>query len=149
MKHNFSYLRRKRFEVCDSLKRSSIVFNLSIIKSTVKLIVNSLFILINISFGHEEKALLTTKIPCVVAVDPIPELQIHQRTKIHFQCDGKKTEFFLTLLDADIVLLLILLLLTISFLVWIYRFRKLGKQAPILNFHNLFLGFQTSSNKSG
>ena len=56
-------------------------------------------------FGHEEKALITSKRPCVVAVNPIPELQVFEETKIHFQCDGKKSDFFLSLLDAEIVLL--------------------------------------------
>ena len=76
-------------------------------------------------FGHEEKALITSKKPCVVAVNAIPELQIFQETKIHFQCDGKKSDFFLSLLDAEIVLLSFLLIITIFFLGWSFRLRRL------------------------
>ena len=116
--------RRRRFEVCESLKRSSILFNLSIVKSLVKIMVNIFFLTINIIFGHEEKALITSKRPCVIAVNPIPELQVFRKTNIHFQCDGKKTDFFLTLLECQIVLQFFLLCLSLSMLVWSFYSRR-------------------------
>ena len=120
----FLVFRRRRFEVCESLKRSSIVFHLSIIRSIIKIFINVVFLIINIMFGHEEKALITSKRSCVVAVNPIPELQVFEETKIHFQCDGKKSDFFLSLLDAEIVLLSFLLFITIAFLGWTFRLRR-------------------------
>ena len=113
----FLVFRRQRFEVC-------VVFHLSIIRSIIKIFINVVFLIINIMFGHEEKALITSKRSCVVAVNPIPELQVFEETKIHFQCDGKKSDFFLSLLDAEIVLLSFLLFITIAFLGWTFRLRR-------------------------
>ena len=94
------------------------------LKSIIKITINIIFILSNTIFGHQEKALITSKRPCVIGVNPIPELQVFEEVKIHFQCDGKKADFFLSLLDIEIVLLVFLLITTVSFLCWIYHFRR-------------------------
>ena len=43
--------------------------------------------------------------------------------RAHFQCDGKKTDFFLIILDLAIAIMLLSALATIGFQVWLHFLR--------------------------
>ena len=51
--------------------------------------------------------------------------QISIQPRAHFQCDGKKTEFFLILLDIAIAIMLLSACATIAFQIWLHFLRFL------------------------
>ena len=88
--------RRRRNEVCVSLKRSSIIHNTYILKNILEILVLLTFIPFNIYFSVNSQHNLKPS-QCVVNLMEFPELNINEAGNIFYVCEGKKVNFLLNL----------------------------------------------------
>jgi len=80
---------RRRNEVCMSLKRSSIIHTMYIIKNILEIMMLLVFIPFNVFCGLEtEKNLEPTE--CIIDVGKAPELGLETQGHLIFRCNGKK-----------------------------------------------------------
>ena len=98
--------RRRRNEICMSLKRSSIIHRTYIIKNIAEILILCFYIPFNIIFGVDAEQNLQPS-TCIINILEFPNLGIHEEGQIYFHCSGKKVHFFLRLLYIQIVTLVL------------------------------------------
>ena len=118
--------RRRRNEVCMSLKRSKIIHNTYIMKNIVEILVLSAYIPLNLYFTWNSLDNLEPS-KCVLNLIQFPELGIHEEGKVYFHCEGKKVRFFLVLQYVQLVALGLVLLCSLGSLTWCLWFRSISK----------------------
>ena len=116
---------RQRNEICVSLKRSSIIYNVYLLKNALEIvIVLAVYLPINLSyvltqpFQDEEKGL------CRVPLEKVPGI-IDQVGEIILQCSGKKMSFFQLTVWIHICLTLLHGLCSMGSIVWCIWFRNI------------------------
>ena len=118
--------RRRRNEICMSLKRSSIIHNTYIIKNITEILLLCFFIPFNIIFAVDAEKNLHPS-TCIINILEFPNIGIHEEGQLYFHCQGKKVHFFLRLLYIQIVTLGLVLLCSLGSLVWCLCFRSVSK----------------------
>lgn len=118
--------RRRRNEVCVSLKRSSIIHNTYILKNIVQIFVLLTFIPFNIYFAVNSQHNLSP-VRCVVNILEFPELDLHEEGQIFYVCEGKKVNFLLNLQFIQIAALFLVLLCSCGSIIWCVGFRSVSK----------------------
>lgn len=112
--------RRQRNEICVTLKRSSIIHDVYIGKNCVKVLLILLYLLMDVSFylgDHPDDS-----VKCDLPVKSFPGV-VESDGIIHFQCHGKKTQFFMLTMLAQIILLTLYGLCAIGAIMWCLFFR--------------------------
>lgn len=115
--------RRQRNEICMSLKRSSIIHHVYLVKNFVEILICILFLCINL------KHALLPQEPnsrCGIAIQAFPGI-VDENGLIYFQCRGKKMAFFNAALWVQIVLLVLHLLMSLGAMVWCWKFRPISR----------------------
>ena len=80
---------RRRNEVCMSLKRSSVIHTMYIVKNILEIVMLLMFIPFNVFYGLEtEKNLKPSE--CIIDVGKAPELGLEDDGHLIFHCNGKK-----------------------------------------------------------
>ena len=115
---------RRRREVCDGLKRSSIIFTMYVIKNIAEVVLLLTFIPYNITRGLEAEVNLQPA-TCVLPAAAVPELSIRE-AEIYLQCEGKKIQFFLNLLYVQITVLGAVFVCSCASIVWVAFFRNVS-----------------------
>ena len=118
--------RRRRNEVCVSLKRSSIIHNTYILKNILEILVLLTFIPFNIYFSVNSQHNLKPS-QCVVNLMEFPELNINEAGNIFYVCEGKKVNFLLNLQIIQIAALSLVLLCSFSSIIWCVGFRSVSQ----------------------
>ena len=118
--------RRRRNEVCVSLKRSSVIHNTYILKNIVQIFVLLTFIPFNIYFAvNSQHNLRPSK--CVVNILEFPELDLYEEGQIFYVCEGKKVNFLLNLQFIQIAALSFVLLCSCGSIIWCVGFRSVSQ----------------------
>lgn len=115
--------RRQRNEICVSLKRSSIIYSVYIGKNFVKVFLDIFFLTVDINYTHEGTR---SSAACVIEIEDFPGI-VDGPGLVHFQCRGKKLDFFMIALYTHVVLLGLHLLLSLGAIVWCFGFRSVSK----------------------
>ena len=118
--------RRRRNEICMSLKRSSIIHRTYIIKNIAEILILCFYIPFNIIFGVDAEQNLQPS-TCIINILEFPNLGIHEEGQIYFHCSGKKVHFFLRLLYIQVVTLVLVLFCSLGSLIWCLFFRSVSK----------------------
>eukprot|EP00094_Tigriopus_californicus_P000663 TCALIF_00641-PA protein Name:"Similar to COL7A1 Collagen alpha-1(VII) chain (Homo sapiens)" AED:0.27 eAED:0.30 QI:0/0/0/0.33/1/1/3/0/786 len=114
--------RRQRNEICVSLKRSSIIHHVYLGKNFMKVWVVAFYLAINISYtivGIVDKA------KCAVDVSPFPGV-VAKAGRMHFQCRGKKMDFFILALWTQTFLLFLHMIMSLGAMIWCWQFRSVS-----------------------
>ena len=115
--------KRQRNEVCNSLKRSNILFFTYVMKNVMEQLLLWAFIPINIYFAIDSLPNLESSI-CIIDVGADMGLGL-PGGQAHFQCDGKKVSFFIILLYFSVALQVICLFCSTGSLIWCLFFRDI------------------------
>jgi len=118
--------RRRRNEVCMSLKRSNIIHKTYIIKNILEIIILSAYIPLNLYFTWDSLENLEPS-KCSLNILQFPELGIHEEGKVFYHCEAKKVRFFLVLQYVQLVALGLVLLCSLGSLTWCLWFRSISK----------------------
>eukprot|EP00092_Neocalanus_flemingeri_P032028 GFUD01034810.1.p1 GENE.GFUD01034810.1~~GFUD01034810.1.p1 ORF type:complete len:905 (+),score=215.05 GFUD01034810.1:108-2822(+) len=118
--------RRRRNEICMSLKRSSVIHNTYIIKNIAEILLLCFFIPFNIIFAVDAEQNLDPS-TCIINILEFPNLGIHEEGQIYFYCQGKKVHFFLRLLYIQTGTLVLVLFCSLGSLIWCFFFRSVSK----------------------
>jgi len=118
--------RRRRNEICESLKRSNIIYRTYIIKNIAEIVILCIYIPFNIAFGVDAEQNLQAS-TCIINMMEFPSLGIYEEGQIHFHCSGKKIHFFLRLLYIQLVTLVLVLFCSLASLIWCLFFRSITK----------------------
>ncbi len=106
--------RRQRNEICVTLKRSSFIHHIYISKNILEIMLVLMYLPININYALME---FDVEALCEVNVQSIPGI-IDKPGIIHFQCQGKKMNFFSIALWAHIILLALHAILSFAAILW-------------------------------
>ena len=118
--------RRRRNEICMSLKRSSIIHNTYVLKNIAQMLILLAYIPVNIFFAIDAEKNLEPSV-CVLEVPAFPSVGIPAPGELHFQCAGKKVHFLLRLLYIQTGSLVMVLACSIGSIVWCVRFRSISR----------------------
>ena len=118
--------RRRRNEVCNSLKRSSIIHNAYILKNIVEILILAFYIPFNIYFAMDSVQNLQAS-QCIINILEFPQLGIHDKGQVFFNCEAKKVRFFLRLEYCQIAALCVVLVCSICSITWCIWFRNISK----------------------
>ena len=118
--------RRRRNEVCMSLKRSSIIHNTYILKNIVEILILASYIPFNVYFSLDAQRNLKPS-QCVINILEFPQLGIHEEGKVYYNCEAKKVRFFLRLQYIQIVALSLVLLCSLASITWCLWLRSISK----------------------
>ena len=92
--------RRRRNEVCNSLKQSSVIYSTYIIKNILELILQTVFIPFNFILNYDSEKNRESS-HCLLEISAVDRIKL-PAGEIHFECEGKKVEFFLILVYIQI-----------------------------------------------
>ena len=81
--------RRRRNEVCMSLKRSSLIHNVYILKNSLEIVFLVTIIPVNILLAIDSQENLKPS-KCVINILEFPELGISEEGRVYYNCEGKK-----------------------------------------------------------
>ena len=109
--------------VSDALTNSRLLILVSWTKHVGLILASVTFAVLNLLYGHQERALASSG-PCILVIPATQHLGL-QKTNVHFQCDGKKKELELVLLDLVSAFLLLLALSSFTFLLWLQFLRPM------------------------
>ena len=141
--------RRRRNEVCNSLKRSSVIHNAYILKNIVEIIILAFYIPFNIYFTMDSSQNLQAS-QCVINIIEFPQLGLHEKGQVFFNCEGKKVFFFLRLAYIQIAALCIVLFCSVCSITWCVWFRNISKLLEkIAKFHEAKMEKRELSKGSG
>ena len=118
--------RRRRNEICMSLKRSSIIHNTYIVKNILEIFILGAFIPFNVYFALDSQQNLNPS-KCVINILEFPELGIHEQGTVFYNCEGKKVRFFLRLLYLQIAGLCVVLICSLCSITWCLWFRSISR----------------------
>ena len=118
--------RRRKNEICEGLKRSSIISKTYIYKNIVEICLLFAFIVFNIFYGLYSEKNLEPGI-CVLKVSEIPNIGIEADGFINLLCEGKRVSFYLKLLYLQTAALLLILLCCLGSLIWYGFFRNVSQ----------------------
>ena len=112
--------KRRRNEICIALKGSSIIFYTYIAKNILEVICSiCIFLPFNLLFGFRSHSNLQPSTCIIEVTDP------EYKGMVHFQCQGKKLEFFFALLYSYSALLVLYSLFSLVALTWVSRNRQI------------------------
>lgn len=118
--------KRRKNEVCNSMKRSSIIYLTYLIKNVAEILLQLIFILLNIYFVYNSQDNLTPSI-CIVDIMNIPDIDINEKGHLYFQCEGKKVRFFFGLMYIHIIVQAITMICSFVSIIWCARFRSISR----------------------
>ncbi|XP_023343416.1 uncharacterized protein LOC111712896 [Eurytemora carolleeae] len=119
--------RRRRNEVCMSLKRSSVIHQMYVFKNIMELILLIVFIPINVFFAIEaEKSLKPGTCAIGIAEINTPFYKLENGT-VFFQCEGKKVSFFIMMVYIQIVFQICCIICCLGSLIWALFFRSISR----------------------
>ncbi len=127
--------RRRRNEVCNSLKQSSVIYSTYMIKNILELILQTVFIPFNLILNFDSEK---NREPshCLLEIAAVERIKL-PAGELHFECEGKKVEFFLILVYIQIGIQVICYGCSIGSLFWFLRGRvvsdmlqKIEKMTP-------------------
>ena len=81
--------RRRRNEVCMSLKRSSLIHNVYILKNSLEIVFLVTIIPVNMLLAIDSQENLKPS-KCVINILEFPELGISEEGRVYYNCEGKK-----------------------------------------------------------
>lgn len=114
--------RRQRNEICVSLKRSSIIHHVYLGKNFIKVWVVAFYLALNISYAIVG---IVDKAKCAVDVSAFPGVA-PKAGRMHFQCRGKKMDFFILALWTQTFLLFLHMIMSIGAMIWCWQFRSVS-----------------------
>ena len=116
---------RQRNEICVSLKQSSFIYTVYLLKNYVEIIlVVSVYLPTNIWFALNNQ--FNKFAQCNISIAEFPGVVDVQGTS-HFQCHGKKEEFFKLALYIHIILIALYGICSVGSIVWCSYFRSFTK----------------------
>ena len=116
---------RQRNEICISLKRSNIIYQVYIIKNCLKIIL-VICIFLPMDMGYASREIRQIPSRCDISIPRIQGL-VSTTGMLHFLCEGKKVELFLLILFIHIVLIALYALCSFGSIVWCLYFRSLSR----------------------
>ena len=117
--------RRQRNEICNGMKRSSIIHTMYIFKNILEICLLLHFIPINIIYGIEAEKNLKSSL-CVIDMWEVPEMSL-EAGKLFFQCEGKKVIFFLRLLYIQVATMVLVMVCSAGSLFWCLSLRSVSR----------------------
>lgn len=114
---------RQKQEICASLKESSTIHHVYIVKNLFKIALVSGLVALNASHGLLQ---IKDQVLCQVRVSDIPSIKLG-RGMLYFQCRGKKVEFLFICLWSQVVMLILHGTLSLIGLLWSFKFRPVAK----------------------
>ena len=118
--------RRRRNEVCVSLKRSSIIHTTYIFKNILEIAMILAFIPLNFIFALESEVNMRPS-ECSIPVGEVPILGLGDGGHLIFQCSGKRVTFFLQLLYVQLGCLALVVLCSCGSLLWCTSLRSVSQ----------------------
>ena len=117
--------KRQRNEICVSLKRSSFIYRVYLLKNYFEiLLVISVYLPTNVWFALSHQ--FNKYAQCNISIAEFPGV-VDVSGMSHFQCHGKKEEFFRLALYIHIILITLYGICSVGSIVWCSCFRSLTK----------------------
>ncbi|XP_023323607.1 uncharacterized protein LOC111697737 isoform X2 [Eurytemora carolleeae] len=117
--------KRRRNEVCMSLKRSSIIHQSYVLKNVIEIFMLGLFIPFNIYFSFEAEVNRKPSL-CELDMLELPVLGFSNGV-VHFQCMGKKVQFFIIMVFVQVAFQIGVIFTCIGSLIWCLFFRSISR----------------------
>ena len=127
--------KRRRNEVCNALKRSSVIFNTYKFKNILEIVLMSIFIPLNLILNIQSTGSLEPT-QCVLPIHAINGDVTVQAGFVYYECEGKKIEFFMILCYVQIACQVLCYACSAGSLIWFTFYRSISSMAK--SFKELF-----------
>ena len=141
--------KRRRNEVCNALKRSSVIYYTYQFKNILEIVLMMIFIPLNFVFNFKSMDSLEPT-QCVLPIhEVIGDGSVYVRPGlVYYECEGKKVEFFIVLCYFQIACQALCFTCSAGSLIWFMYYRSISSMAE--SFKQLFkeeCSFETTTGK--